>query len=64
MAGRPDDIAHAAVYLAGDDSKYVTGQELLIDGGITNSRPAEEVAAMWGRIAHAAASPVSPSKPD
>ena len=58
MAGRPDDIAHAAVYLAGDNSKYVAGQELLIDGGITNSRPAEEVQAMWGRIAHAAASPV------
>ena len=63
MAGRPDDIAHAAVYLAGDDSKYVTGQELVIDGGITNSRPAEEVAALWGRIAHAAASPASSSKP-
>ena len=54
LAGRPDDIAQGAVYFASDDSKYVTGQNLVIDGGITNSRPVEEFQAMWGRIRQAA----------
>ena len=31
--GRPEEIAHAALYLASDDSSFVTGQALIIDGG-------------------------------
>jgi NAD(P)-dependent dehydrogenase (short-subunit alcohol dehydrogenase family) len=33
--GDPDDIAWGVVYLASDESKFVTGSELVIDGGYT-----------------------------
>lgn len=33
--GRPDDIADAVVFLCSDASGYITGSELLIDGGQT-----------------------------
>ena len=33
--GEPEDIAWGIVYLASDESKFVTGSELVIDGGYT-----------------------------
>jgi len=33
--GRPEDIAMGCVYLASDESSWVTGTELVIDGGMT-----------------------------
>lgn len=33
--GEPDDIAYGIVYLASDEAKFVTGSELVIDGGYT-----------------------------
>lgn len=31
--GRPEDIANAVTFLAGDASSFITGQTLLVDGG-------------------------------
>lgn len=33
--GEPNDVAYAVVYLGSDESKFITGTELLIDGGIS-----------------------------
>jgi NAD(P)-dependent dehydrogenase (short-subunit alcohol dehydrogenase family) len=33
--GRPEDIAAAALYLASDDARFVTGEALVVDGGLS-----------------------------
>lgn len=32
--GRPEDVAHAAIYLASDESIFLTGSQLAVDGGV------------------------------
>ncbi|WP_369637833.1 glucose 1-dehydrogenase [Nocardia sp. JMUB6875] len=38
--GRSEDIAGAVAFLASDDAAYITGQDLLVDGGLTTVIPA------------------------
>jgi NAD(P)-dependent dehydrogenase (short-subunit alcohol dehydrogenase family) len=33
--GRPEEVAYAVLYLASDESSFVTGTELAVDGGNT-----------------------------
>lgn len=35
--GRPEDVANGCLYLASDEASWVTGSELVIDGGVTAS---------------------------
>src|ERR1700693_3422949 len=37
-AGMPEDIAHAAVFLASDESSFINGHDLVVDGAITGGR--------------------------
>lgn len=35
--GRPEDVAHAFAYLASEEAAFVTGQTIVVDGGVTLS---------------------------
>jgi NAD(P)-dependent dehydrogenase (short-subunit alcohol dehydrogenase family) len=33
------DIANAVVFLASDESRYITAQSIVVDGGLTSATP-------------------------
>ncbi|KAI9013564.1 short-chain dehydrogenase/reductase SDR [Hyaloraphidium curvatum] len=49
--GEPEDVAEAVVFLASDESSFITGSELVIDGGYTaqevNAQSHKKVLIAW-----------------
>jgi 3-oxoacyl-[acyl-carrier protein] reductase len=43
--GIPDDIAYAAIYLSSDESAFVTGALIPVDGGVTCRMPVPDISA-------------------
>jgi len=59
-SGLPEDIAQAALWLASDESSFVTGQAIAVDGGLTAGRPWAESRAMRDRLRELLGAPPRP----
>ncbi len=49
-AGLPEDIANLALFLASNESSFVTGQDFLVDGGLTSGRPLDLASKSFKKI--------------
>lgn len=47
--GDANDIAHAMLFLASDEARYITGQTIVVDGGATLPETGYAVEDRWGR---------------
>jgi NAD(P)-dependent dehydrogenase (short-subunit alcohol dehydrogenase family) len=47
---QPEDIADAALFLASDEARFINGQDLIVDGGITAGRPARVRHSDWQEL--------------
>ena len=50
-AGRPEDIAHALLFLASDEAEWITGQTIVVDGGATLPESGYAMEQLWERDA-------------
>ena len=41
--GSPWDVAYTALFLASDESKYITGTTIIVDGGLTSKTNSQTV---------------------
>lgn len=46
-AGLPDDVAFAMLYLASEEARWVTGQTLVVDGGMTLPESGQVMEDLW-----------------
>jgi len=49
-AGMPEDVANAALWLASDDSSFVNGANLVVDGGLSNGKSWTQCLTEFGQL--------------